>query len=232
MLSEKLLQLSLVGAEWVLWVLLALSLLSVWVIVDRVILFLRTRDDLAVIEPDLLDALAVGHLDRAREAVGDDGLVRNVLRAGVDALRRGVTSPGAVEQAMTGALARERARYGRRLTILGTIGNNAPFIGLFGTVLGIIQAFHEMGRFSDAAAQAAGNQLIMQAIGEALVATGVGILVAIPAVAAFNWAKAHVTGRVRAAESLMRALLAGLDDGRAPAPVPPVPAARDRARAR
>jgi len=52
------------------------------------------------------------------------------------------------------------------------------------------------------------NQYIMGAIGDALVATGVGILVAIPAVAAYNAAKAHVSGRVRQAESLMGALLA------------------------
>ena len=210
MLSEKLLQFSLLGAEWILWVLVGLSLLSVTVFVDRVILYVRTREDLAQLEPRLLQALSAGRLDAARQVVALDGLVRNVIRAGLDVMARGRRDAGAVEQAMTGALARERARYGRRLTVLGTIGNNAPFVGLFGTVLGIIQAFHEMGRFSDAAAQAASNQYIMAAIGEALVATGVGIVVAIPAVAAFNWAKSHVGGRVQQAEALMRAMLAGL----------------------
>ena len=213
MLSDKLLELSLVGSEWVLWTLVGLSVLSLWVIVDRLTLFVRTRDNLADIEPALFAALGDGRLDLARRAVAADSLVRNVLRAGLDAMARGATSPGPVEQAMTGALARERSRYGKRLTVLGTIGNNAPFVGLFGTVLGIIEAFHEMGRFSSAAAQAAGNQQIMAAIGAALVATGVGILVAIPAVAAFNWAKAHVADRARAAEALMRAVLAGMNDG-------------------
>jgi biopolymer transport protein ExbB len=104
-------------------------------------------------------------------------------------------------------LARERARYEARLTPLGTIGNNAPFIGLFGTVLGIIQAFHPLGKLD--ASQAASNQLVMTAIGEALVATGVGIMVAIPAVAAFNWAKSSIGARIKQAESLMRGVIAG-----------------------
>ena len=132
----------------------------------------------------------------------------NVIRAGLDIISAGKRDPGTVEQAMLGALSRERARYEAHLTPLGTIGNNAPFIGLFGTVLGIIQAFHQLGKLDTS--QAASNQLVMTAIGEALVATGVGIMVAIPAVAAFNWAKSSISARIKHAESLMRGVIASL----------------------
>ena len=208
MLSERLLELSLIGAEWVLWLLFALSLYSVAVLADRIILYVRTREKIAELEPGLTAALAKGDLEGAKRQVQRDSLVRNVIRAGLDIISSGKRDPGTVEQAMMGALSRERARYEARLTPLGTIGNNAPFIGLFGTVLGIIQAFHQLGKLD--ASQAAGNQLVMTAIGEALVATGVGIMVAIPAVAAFNWAKSSISARIKHAESLMRGVLASL----------------------
>ncbi len=70
----------------------------------------------------------------------------------------------------------------KRLGILATFGNNAPFIGLFGTVLGIIQAFHDLGRASEF-----GVRVVMEGISEALVATAMGLFVAIPSVIAYNY---------------------------------------------
>lgn len=213
MLSQKLLSFSLVGGEWVLWILVALSIVSVAVLVDRALFYLRTREDLRDLEPKLIDALGQDDLVAARSTLSGDGLIRNVLRAGVDVIAAGKDA-AAVEQAMLGALAREKSRYEARLTVLGTIGNNAPFVGLFGTVLGIILAFNQLGKLD--ATQASSNPIVMGAISEALVATGVGIAVAIPAVAAFNWAKAHVGGRLKDAEALMRAVLAGRGNRLAP----------------
>ncbi|MBM4360592.1 MAG: MotA/TolQ/ExbB proton channel family protein, partial [Deltaproteobacteria bacterium] len=82
----------------------------------------------------------------------------------------------------------ERTRLEARLAFLGTVGNNAPFVGLFGTVIGVIQAFEELGHGApghggaSSAAQVA-SQAVMGSIAEALVATAVGIAVALPAVA-------------------------------------------------
>jgi biopolymer transport protein ExbB len=211
MLSERLLQFSLIGAEWVLWLLVILSVYSLAIVADRVLLFFRTREKITELEPQLSKALAECNLDQAKKAVARDSFVRNVLRAGLETMSKGKFDAGSVEQSMMGAMARERARYDARLTPLGTIGNNAPFIGLFGTVLGIIQAFQELGRMGqDASLKASNNQIVMGAIGEALVATAVGILVAIPAVAAFNWAKSSIAGRVKNAEALMRSVISGL----------------------
>lgn len=208
MLTEKLLSFAMVGAEWVLWVLVVLSVFSLAAVIDRIVLFARTRERLEHLEPRLIAALGKCDLEGARREVSGDSFIRNVLRAGLDLIARGQTDHGLVEQAMLGAMARERARYDARLTPLGTIGNNAPFIGLFGTVLGIIQAFAQLGKLD--ATQASSNSIVMASISEALVATGVGILVAIPAVAAFNWAKSSIQTRSKHAESLMRAILSGL----------------------
>ena len=94
----------------------------------------------------------------------------------------------------------------RGLWILGTIGSLAPFIGLFGTVWGILRSFHDM------ATQGSGGFAVVAAgISEALVATAVGLLVAIIALAAFNWLQVRV-GAVaglfsRSCERLVQALL-------------------------
>lgn len=208
MLSERLLQFANLGAEWVLWLLIGLSALSLAMVADRALLFIKTREKIRKLAPRLSQLLGAGDLDGARREVQGDSLVRNVVRAGLDQIDRGEQTAESVEQAMLGAMARERARYESRLAPLGTIGNNAPFIGLFGTVLGIIQAFGELAKFD--ASAAASNKIVIGAIGEALVATAVGILVAIPAVAAFNWARSHIATRVKHADALMRAVLQGL----------------------
>ena len=73
------------------------------------------------------------------------------------------------------------------MIILGTLGNNAPFIGLLGTVLGVIRAFHDLG-----ASAGQGPEVVMQGISEALVATAVGILVALPCVAFYNFLQKRI----------------------------------------
>ncbi|MGB9766833.1 MAG: MotA/TolQ/ExbB proton channel family protein [Sulfurihydrogenibium sp.] len=75
-----------------------------------------------------------------------------------------------------------RLQLEKRLGILATFGNNAPFIGLFGTVLGVIKAFHHLGTSSEF-----GVRVVMTGISEALVATAMGLFVAIPAVIGYNY---------------------------------------------
>ena len=89
---------------------------------------------------------------------------------------------------MASVKSRERMSLEKRLGVLGTLGNNAPFIGLFGTVLGIIRSFADLAQN-----QGGGAAVVMRGISEALVATAVGLLVAIPAVIAYN----IFQGRVR-----------------------------------
>jgi biopolymer transport protein ExbB len=90
----------------------------------------------------------------------------------------------------------------RRLAILGTIGSNAPFVGLLGTVIGIIRAFHALDQSGGQVSTA-----LMAEIGEALGATALGLLVALPAVALFNVFQRAISTRIARAEALGRELL-------------------------
>jgi biopolymer transport protein ExbB len=106
---------------------------------------------------------------------------------------------------MTAARAAERVRLERRLAFLGTLGNNAPFIGLFGTVIGIIKAFHDLSMDTSS-----GARVVMAGISEALVATAMGLFVAIPAVVAYNYFQRRIRARLAASDALAHVLLAQL----------------------
>ena len=209
MLTRKFLELTATfGADWVNWVLVAVSLTATTILIDRLVLYVRTRERYRQLRTAFAASLVDGEIGGAIAAVEGDSLVRNVLRAGLRLAARGERQAAAIEQIMLGQLAEERARYEARLSVLSTIGNVSPLIGLFGTVLGIVGAFYVLGKLGTA--QAAGNPQIMAAIGEALIATGFSISVAVPAVVAYNALRAHVTARTKHAEALMRELVANL----------------------
>jgi biopolymer transport protein ExbB len=106
---------------------------------------------------------------------------------------------------MAGESSLAKLNMERNLAFLGTVGNNAPFVGLLGTVIGVIRAFHAL----DAGAGQVTSGL-MSEIGEALVATAIGILVALPAVAFFNLFTRVIKGRLARADALGRDLMAYL----------------------
>jgi len=134
-----------------------------------------------------------------------------VVLAGLDEADAGAT---AAEQAMTGELALQRQRLERRLAYLGTLGNNAPFVGLFGTVIGIIESFDRLGQATHAPGPAeSASASVMSGIAEALVATAIGLAVAIPAVVAFNYFQRVIKARVAGTEALSAVLLAHLSAG-------------------
>jgi biopolymer transport protein ExbB len=169
------------GAGWVMWLLIGLSVLSLAVMLERALYF--ARHSFGNID-DLERRLADGDLDGAvRLAADRRGLEAEVLRQGVRAAPRGAE---AVEEIVEATIVRERLRYERFLSYLGTLGNNAPFIGLFGTVLGIVEAFAALAANAQAGAVTEGAANIMSGVSEALVATAVGLLVALPAVAINN----------------------------------------------
>ena len=178
-LTRTLLGVTLSSAEWVLWLLCILSVLSIAVMLERALYFsshsLAGSDDLAV-------KLAKGEFDAVRKLIeGKKGMEAAVLREALSSVAAG---PDSVEEVIAATVARERPQYERFLSFLGTLGSNAPFIGLFGTVLGIIKAFHDLGQTG--AKGAAIQQTVMAGISEALVATAVGLAVAIPAVVGYN----------------------------------------------
>jgi len=208
------------GASWVLWFLGALSLVSIAIIVERWLCYRSTGSDLPGMARRLAVHLAAGRFDAAIEQLAESkSLAALIAAAGLRLAQRG---PAAADKAMQSASALERSRLERGLAYLGTLGNNAPFIGLFGTVIGVIGAFEELGR--DTAAPGAGgglaagaaqvaSQAVMSRIAEALVATAVGILVALPAVAAFNYFQRRIASLLSGTEVLSNLVLAYLSGG-------------------
>jgi biopolymer transport protein ExbB/TolQ len=178
---DRLLRIALVGSSWVLYLLLALSVFSIGVILERALYFRRHNDDVTRLRAGLRHALSEGDHERAESLLAKSrALEARVLhRAWV--FRNG--GADAISDAIDSELADTRKDLERGTLLLGTLGNNAPFIGLFGTVLGVIEAFHALGA-SGQNQGAMGN--VMAAIAEALVATGVGLFVALPAVVAYN----------------------------------------------
>src|SRR3954470_19375713 len=200
---QVLLGLPVFRSEWVLYLLLGLSLVSVAVMLERLVFYRRRRINTDAVRDALSLSLDRGDLEAAAKMLSKhDALETNVVLVGVRAYEKG---PEAVEDLMAGALGRERARYERRLSFLATLASNAPYIGLFGTVLGIVRSFRDL-----AANMADASSAVMAGIAEALVATAVGLLVAIPAVIAFNAFKGRVKQSVTDCQLLARLLLAQL----------------------
>jgi biopolymer transport protein ExbB len=215
MLTQLFLKLTLVGAEWVLWVLVLLSFVSVGIIVDRLWYFAEHRVEVADLAAKLEQFLRQGDLKSAWQLVaGSDAIECVVVAAGLAAVGRGTQ---ACSEAMLSAKARTRSRLEARLAILGTIGSNAPFIGLLGTVLGIVKAAHDMSVQSTD--KAANPNAVMAGVFEALVATAVGLCVAIPAVVAFNLLQRRVRTTNAQVDSLAHLVLSSLRADRSPQPV-------------
>lgn len=203
MLTEYLLEFALFGAEWVLWVLVILSIVNSVIILERMYFYYKHNLDLETLRQQFETALENASYKKAEELLEDrPSMEARVVLFGLQDRNRG---PDAVQDRIEGALSTEKDRYDRFLSFLGTIGNNAPFIGLFGTVIGIIGAFANLE-----AGTAEASSAVMGAISEALVATGVGILVAIPAVIAFNLFKSRIKRSVAQTRLLGRTLLAHL----------------------
>lgn len=191
------------GASWVLWLLVALSVLSIGIMIDRA-LWLRGRDtDIERLTRELRGALDRNEIDRFVEKYKDDPAVpvRVALR-GLEERGRGAESAA---EAMHGERIFWRKQADKHLIVLGTLGNNVPFVGLFGTVLGVISAFEHL-RVNTAAAQ----DKTLDLIAEALTATAFGLLVAIPAVIAFNYFNRRIRLLMSGADECAHALLTSL----------------------
>lgn len=214
MIVEKLLKIALLGSTWVLWLLLGLSVLSVAAILERWLWFRRHRDDLDALRRRVEEALLRDDATSAESFLAQSpSLEARVVRA---ALRWREGGAEAFADAVDSELARVRAELDRGSSLLGTLGSNAPFIGLFGTVIGVIEAFNHLG---SAAARAGAMGNVMAGIAEALIATAVGIFVAVPAVVAYNVAQKRVGDVENNVSGLARLVSAWLRSRRARAAV-------------
>lgn len=194
-----------VGASPILYLMLALSVVSVAIMVERSLFFFRIREDLERLAAELGRALQRGDIESAKQLVASSVSAESaIVAAGLSRVEHG---PAAVEEAMSGASAVQRMRLERRLGFLGTLGSNAPFVGLLGTVIGIVQAFEQLQVAGAANGSGGAMNGVMGAIAEALVATAIGLVVAIPAVAAFNAFQRRIKGILGNAEALRHVVL-------------------------
>ena len=194
------------GAAWVLWLLLGLSAMSMAVGIERLLFFRKKTGNLRHLIGQLDAALSAGQRDAALALLTPlPSVAAAVARAGLRLAPRGAK---AAEKSMESALVLERKALERRLAFLGTLGNNAPFVGLFGTVIGVVLAFNALGNQANQAA----TEQVMGAIAEALVATAVGIGVALPAVVFYNYFQRRIAGMVADAVALSSLVLAYLVD--------------------
>jgi biopolymer transport protein TolQ len=172
-------------------VMIMLIVASIWcwaIIIDKTIQYRRART-----EADIFDrAFWSGEpLDQLFDQIGPDpdGASEKIFAAGMLEWRRSHRQDGGliagatarIDRSMDVAIAKESARLQKSLAVLATVGSTAPFVGLFGTVWGIMNAFIEI-----AEAQNTNLAVVAPGIAEALLATGLGLLAAIPAVIFYN----------------------------------------------
>lgn len=142
MVVQKLLAISLVSTEWIIWLLLLLSILSLAIIIEKAWVLRRKRGNDARLIHKINEVLKKKDSKAVEEILRNDHsasaevslkVIQHIKESGVD-----------LEDSLAIALSEERVSLESRIAILGTLGSNAPFVGLFGTVLGIIHAFHSL----------------------------------------------------------------------------------------
>lgn len=182
MIVEKLLKVALLGASWVMYLMIALSVISIGQMVERWLFYFKRNADPDDLEEQLMKLLEEGDRQGA-EALLDKmkprSLEAETLRP---ALRYVDAGPAAFTDCVDAEFVKVRQDCERGMNLLATLGNNAPFIGLLGTVIGVIISFQKLGQSQGANSMSS----VMGGIAEALVSTGVGLFLALPAVIAYN----------------------------------------------
>jgi biopolymer transport protein ExbB len=208
------------GASPIMYLMIVLSVISIAIMLERGWFFASIRANVERLARLLSERLDQNDVGGAYEVVASSkSSEAAVVAAGLRQLERG---PEAAEEAMASATALQRMRLERRLAFLGTLGNNAPFVGLLGTVIGIVQAFDKL---EDAGLGGGAGTAVMGAIAEALVATAIGLAVAIPAVAAFNYFNRRIKSTLGNTDALRHIVLSyakSRGDFGMPVPAPPL----------
>jgi biopolymer transport protein ExbB/TolQ len=197
--------LALAGGDWVIWALLLCSVGAVAIIVERWLVLSREERGFAGLREDIMGELGSELAVIERSVKRHEGAAGRILKT---ALAQAHHGPEGVEDLLLAASLEEKGRLEKRLLVLGTLGSNAPFVGLFGTVLGVIKAFHDLSSAS------AGPEVVMQGLSEALIATAVGLFVAIPCVVGYNYYQKKVKDLLSGTESLGRFLMAQIRAGK------------------
>ncbi len=172
-------------------VMIGLLLASIWswaIMIDKALLFARTRRQLDRFEEVFWSGRSLEELYRSlsdKTPTGMGALFVSAMREWKKSFERGASSPiglqTRIDKVLDVSLAREMERIEKRLGFLATVGSAAPFIGLFGTVVGIMTSFQAI-----AGSKSTNLAVVAPGIAEALLATALGLMAAIPAVIAYN----------------------------------------------
>jgi biopolymer transport protein ExbB/biopolymer transport protein TolQ len=177
---KYMLKVAMLGSEWVMYLLLLLSVASIAVMVERFLYFRKYGKGGEELGDALLDLLENGDRAAAEGLLARHASVEaSVL---LPALRWSAGGPEALAAAIEGEMQKRKRELESGMTLLSTLGSNAPFVGLMGTVIGVIVSFADLAEGSNKVQM----DKVMGGIAEALVATAVGLFVAIPAVVAYN----------------------------------------------
>ena len=180
MLIHNLTKLALFGAAWVMYVLVALSFVSLAIMLDRFLFFRKGKGDVDKLAANLVRKLRDGDRRGAEDVLAKSSMLEaKIVRPALDWIDGG---PDAVSEVLDASMTRERKEFERGLTFLGTLGNNAPFVGLLGTVIGVMITFAAIALSGDVNVNA-----IAPGVAAALAATVAGLAVAIPALFGYNY---------------------------------------------
>lgn len=201
MLTQKIFLVAQSGAEAILWLLIILSVVSVAMMLERFLALRKIKTASLRVGDRIREALQSNHLSEIEEIARD----RNSFEGKAVAYGlRHIKDNGeqGLEEIFNTYALLERPHLDRYLGFLATVGSNAPFIGLLGTVLGIMKAFNDLG------VSQGEISTVMVGIAEALVATAVGLMVAIPAVIAYNYFQRQMKNILQSLESAKELCLA------------------------
>jgi len=194
-MTDKFFAIAQLGHELTLWLLIALSIFSIAFIFERFFVLSRVLRDSAKVRVRIRELLQSNNLQELEDIAKDrTSLEGRALSYGLrHAKERGKDG---LEEIFSSYTLLERPILEKHLNFLATIGSNAPFIGLLGTVFGVMDAFRELAHTTP------DQPAVMLGISKALIATAVGLIVAIPAVISYNYFQRQVRGIVGSLESV------------------------------
>ena len=170
--------------KFVIIILIAASIYSWAIIIEKYKLFKKINGSSSFFEDQFWSSKSADSLYKKLEGYNEDPMA-NVFKAGMDFMiknkSRSTSTQERVLQALSGSIDKEMEVVEKKLTFLATVGSTAPFIGLFGTVWGIMNSFQSI-----AISKNTSLAIVAPGIAEALFATALGLLAAIPAVVAYN----------------------------------------------
>ncbi len=202
MLTERIFAVAQIADQVVLWILILLSVISLGMILERFFFLRRTARESLEVRTKIKSALQTHSVDDVETIPRNPDTVEGralgyAMKHIKDSGSRGL------EEAFNSYSLMERPELERFLNFLATVGSNAPYIGLLGTVLGIMKAFNDLAQSTEA-----GQQTVMAGISLALVSTAAGLFVAIPAVISYNYFQRQVKGTLQNLEAVKELCLA------------------------